>query len=126
MSNTRIWLTALALGMGASACGGEVTQGDRPSRDDDGPPGGSDGSGGSDGGSSGGDSGGSGSDGGGSSGGDSGGGTGDEATRCGDAPVGLDVGDCAPDFTLIDSANDEVALYDLDAAPTLIVGTAAW
>ncbi|MCP4807377.1 MAG: redoxin domain-containing protein [Proteobacteria bacterium] len=40
--------------------------------------------------------------------------------------LGLEVGDCAPDFTLTSSLGEERSLADYSGQPVLIVGSASW
>jgi len=40
--------------------------------------------------------------------------------------IGVQVGQCAPDFQLVNAAGESVSLSDHVGAPALIVGTAAW
>jgi len=105
-----VWLSGLTLAALLGGCAGADGGGDHPTRDDgDGPS--------SDGGDGSGDGGGSGS---------SDGGSGDDGIEEIDCDIGLNEGDCAPDFTSLDQTGEDVSLSDFDGAPRLIIGTAAW
>ena len=43
-----------------------------------------------------------------------------------DCTEGMEVGQCPPDFTLIDGSGAQRSLSELRGAPVLIVGTAEW
>jgi len=102
-----MWLGGLAVAALLGGCTGADDGEDHPTRDD--------------GGGSSGDDGGDGGDGGGSGSGD-----GDSGEPEIDCDIGMEEGNCAPDFTVLDQTGDEVSLSDLDGAPRLIIGTAAW
>lgn len=66
--------------------------------------------------------GGSGDDG---AGGDGGGGDGGGEDWC-SGPYGLQVGDCAPDFTLTSAEGERVSLHDYAGQRILVIGSATW
>jgi len=43
-----------------------------------------------------------------------------------DCPVGLNKGQCAPDFTLTSSRNTDVSLSDYGGKRVIVVGSATW
>ena len=43
-----------------------------------------------------------------------------------EGPVGLNKGDCAPDFTMTSSRNTEVSLSQFQGKRVIVVGTATW
>lgn len=50
----------------------------------------------------------------------------DTATTEDDCPVGLNDGQCAPDFTLTSSRDTSVSLSDFKGKRIIIVGSATW